>query len=345
MILFILGVIFLLLAFGASALMKKAQKARDKAEKLVEEKQSENIRFNNALDSAKEVLENRENDVKVWNGVAIFFVVLFAGLLILSSFTITPARSVKVPVTMGSTGDPMHSGPHWKLPITKVVKIDTVEQVDNWNNGKNEDTDHGTISVKLADGSSADAYVSLTWQINGDAASEVYSRYRSDDPTELVYERLVSPKMKQSVQEVLGTYNPAKPTVETTTDVSFAPDFAKLSKEIEDNYRASVGERGDFIEIVDLNFSDLGLDKSTQKRINQYREEIQKTKTAEQSVETATQQAKANKILAESLKSQEGTSAYCFSLIEQGKLNPPVGFSCYPNAGNGNLILPGGATR
>lgn len=32
-------------------------------------------------------------------------------------------------------------------------------------------------------------------------------------------------------------------------------------------------------------------------------------------------------------------------LIEQGKLVPPVGFSCYPNAGNGNLILPGGATR
>lgn len=342
MFLFIMGCILLVLSLGAGTMRIHAKRLAEKWQKKVDSVDQTTPYGKEEQWQSK--VDESENLVKGWNALYLFLVILGVFLVGLACFTITAPRSVKVPVTVGTVGTPMKSGPHFKYPITKVVKIDTVEQQDNWNNGKNEETDHGTISVQLGDGSLADAYVGLTWEINGDAASEVYSKYRADDPTEKVYERLIAPGLKQSAQEVLGTYDPTKPTSETATTVSFAPDFDTLSDKIRENFEARVNKRGDFIKVIEVNHSKLGLAPETQKRINQYRDEILKTKTAGQAVLTATEQAKANKILAESLKSDEGTAAYCFSLIEKG-FKPPVGFSCYPGSGGSNLILPGGTTR
>lgn len=333
---FIIALILFVLALGFFFAAGNARRSAARQQKRLEESKLDNY-------TAREIqnkISDRESSAMFLTMIAVAGVLV--GLLFfgVSTFTIVSARTVGVPVTFGNTGDPIDSGPEFKGPFTKVIEIDTVEQVDNWNNGDKEDIDHKTISIQLGNGSTANAYISLTWKLNGDEANKIYSTYRDDDPTSLVYERLVSPKMKQAVQEVLATYDPTKPVTETATDVSFVPDYAAYSEEIKKNFTAAVAKRGTFIEIVDLSFSKLDLDKDTQKRINQYQAEIQKTKIAEQAVKTAEQQAAANKKLADSLaKQQDGAEIYCLSLIEQGKLNPPVGFSC--SGANSNLILPG----
>lgn len=333
---FVIAMILFVIALGTAFVARNASRSARNIEKRAQEGKFDSYTMR---DFEKKVQEREGTSMFFWMATvaAVLVGALFFGV---STFTIVSARTVGVPVTFGNTGDPIKSGPEFKGPFTKVVEIDTVEQVDNWNNGNKEDIDHKTIAIQLGNGSTANAYISLTWKLNGDEANKIYSTYRDDDPTSLVYERLVSPKMKQAVQEVLSTYDPTKPVTETATDVSFVPDYAKYSEEIKKNFTAAVAKRGTFIEIVDLSFSKLDLDKDTQKRINQYQAEIQKTKIAEQSVKTAEQQAAANKKLADSLAKQaDGAEIYCLSLIEQGKLNPPVGFSC--SGANSNLILPG----
>ena len=336
---FFVALILFVIALGFFGASRNAYRSAARQRKRMEEGKFDSYTQREMEKGA----QNREGTATVFMMITVAGVLL--GLLFFgaSTFTIVSARTVGVPVTFGNTGDPIKSGPEFKGPFTKVVEVDTVEQVDNWNNGDKEDIDHKTINVQLGNGSTADAYISLTWKLNGDEASDIYATYRDDDPTALVYERLVSPSMKQSVQEVLATYDPTTPVTETATEASFVPDYAAYSEEIKKNFTAAVAKRGTFIKIVDLKFSQLKLDKDTQKRINQYQAEIQKTKIAEQSVKTAEQQAAANKKLADSLAKQaDGAEIYCLSLIEQGKFDPPIGFSC-AGGNNGNLILPGGS--
>lgn len=282
-------------------------------------------------------------------GVAGIAGILGAVVAAVACFTIVQPKTVGVPVTFGDTGSPKTPGLHAKLPWTDVVKIDTTQQVDNYNDGKQE-TDHSTISVRLGNGSNAEVYASIAWEANGEVANKIYGSYRDDDPTAMLYQRLVAPNFKQAAQVVLGEYDPtaafkSAPTTADVTgeDVNFSPDYDKFASDVREQFEKYISARGDFVTVLDVKVSLVKLDKSTQKRINEYQQEIQKTRIAQQAVQTASEQAKANKILADSLaKTPDAAAAYCFSLIEQNKLNPPVGFSCYPGSGS-QLILPGGS--
>lgn len=280
-------------------------------------------------------IDDRDGVIHLW---WVGFFPLVIGLIwgFFACTTIVQAKTVGVPVTFGkpssSTFDP---GLHVKAPWTKVVKIDTTQQVDNFNDGK-QDTDHSVVGVELGNKSTASAYLSITWQANGEVANDIYGSYRSDDPTELLYERLVAPNVKQAAQDVLSQYDPMPDKDGNNKPI----DYAATAKQIQAAFEAYINAKGGYVTVVDLKFSKLALDEATQKRINEYNSEIQKTKIAEQSIKTSQAQAEANRILSESLaKTSDGAVAYCFSLIEQGKLVPPVGFSCYPGSGS-NLILP-----
>lgn len=282
-----------------------------------------------------------------WIGIPL----LVIGLIMLGATTITTvqAKTVGVPVTFGKPGEKtLDPGLHVKAPWTKVVKIDTTQQVDNYNGGK-QDTDHSLIQINLGNGSPASAKVSITWQANGKVANEIYGSYRDDDPTELLYQRLVQNNIKQSVQNVLGDYDPlaaakqaaSSDTVTDANAISFSPPYEDLAGQIRSDFEAHIAKAGDFITVVDLKFSGLDYDKTTEKQITDLQAEFAKTAKATQAVKTADQQAKANKTLADSLaKTADGATTYCLSLIEQGKLNPPVGFSCFPGGGSNTILQP-----
>lgn len=279
--------------------------------------------------------------------IAVIPLVLAGLLFLVAGSTIVGARTVGVPVTFGKPGDhTLDPGYHFKAPWTKVVKIDTTQQVDNYNNG-DQDTDHSVVKVRLGNGSDAKIYASVSWEVNGKEATSIYGSYRSGDPTDLIYERLVAPNFKQAVQVALGSYDPTAAFKDsaatgdiTGAEVNLAPDYDVLAGQVAQAFEGYIAKRGAFVTVLDVKVSMIELDKETQKSINRYQQEIQKTRIAQQAVKTSTEQAAANKILADSLaKTEDGAVAYCFSLIDQGKLTPPVGFSCYPGSGS-SLILP-----
>lgn len=271
----------------------------------------------------------------------------FVGLVLvaLSCITTIGPKNTGVISTFGAVSSrTLDAGPALKWPWQRVTDIDGTIQTDEYVH-KTE------LSVRLGDGQTAKVWTTNRWRINPEAANLVYQDYRSDDPTKSFRDAVVSTQFKSAINDVLGDFNPTQSIDNVDTQnvnqlaskADFTPDYDSLSQQVEDKLASKV-TKGDesLIEIVDVTISFIDYGAKTDQKINAFLGEVAKTRQALQAQATATAQAKANKILADSISRDPNVLvSRCLDLIAEGEASLPAGFQCWPNTG-GAVVLPSG---
>lgn len=293
----------------------------------------------------------KESQLKLWRdsykwtslgsiGAAVVGVIILASM----SFTVVSAKNIGVAVNFGAVSQTTLSpGLNMKAPWTKVIEIDGTMQPDKYGDGGGAEC----IKVRIGDGSEGCATIVNRWSVNAQNAAQVYSDFRSNDPTQSFKEAIVSNDLAQSVQEALRTYNPiaelrAVASNDTSANLSFTPDYAKLSKPIEDDMKKRMEVRG-LANIEGVTLSYLTISPNTQKKLDDYIAEVGATRIATQQKETAKAQAQANRELSASVsKDPNVLVSRCFDTLNeatQKNYQLPAGFSCWPGSGS-TMIVP-----
>ncbi|WP_100485598.1 SPFH domain-containing protein [Mycobacteroides abscessus] len=184
--------------------------------------------------------------------------------------TVVGTRQIGIETKFGRpTGTTLTNGLHLKSPVTSVTEMDGAVQID-------QHKDNGRIKVRLGNSSTADADVSVRWQIKPDAAPI----------------NLVTRNLQVALNEVFATFDPLAPK---NLDRSPLPELSTQAKNI---LAAKVGSQ---VEILDVAVPTIDYDDGTEQKINQLNQERAATAVAEQAKMTALAQAAANANLAASV--------------------------------------------
>lgn len=258
-------------------------------------------------------------------GVVGLFVVLLG--LFFTSLTQVQAKSVGIVTTGGHvSSETLAPGYHFVAPWQKVTEIDATIQTDEYHGQKG-------VKVRLADGNTAIISATNRWSVNPKNAADVYSNFRSDDPTKSLRDAVVSTQFKAALNAVFAGFDPL--TLAGATEAK--PDYNALADETE---KILLEHTKGLVDIESVTISLITLDKDSQRKIDEYISEVAKTRIAEQAQKTAAEQAKANRILSESISRDPNVLvSKCMDAIADGDFNPPAGFSCWPG-GNGAVVVP-----
>ncbi|WP_420063322.1 SPFH domain-containing protein [Mycobacteroides chelonae] len=209
----------------------------------------------------------------------------FVGLicLVFASTTVVGTRQIGIETKFGRpTGTTLSNGLHLKSPVTEVTEMDGAVQID-------QHTGDHRIKVRLGNSSTADADVSVRWQIKPDATPELFVQYKAFDN---VRTNLVTRNLQVALNEVFASFDPLAPQ---NLDRSPLPELSTQAKNI---LAAKVGSQ---VEILDVAVPTIDYDDGTEQKINQLNQERAMTSVALQAQKTAEAQARANEILAASV--------------------------------------------
>lgn len=213
-------------------------------------------------------------------GVVFLFALVF---LVFASTTVVGTRQIGIETTFSRpTGTTLTNGLHLKAPWTEVTEMDGAVQID-------QHTGDHRIKVRLGNSSTADADVSVRWQIKPDATPDLFVQYKTFDN---VRSNLVTRNLQVALNEVFASFDPLAPQ---NLDRSPLPELSEKAKVI---LAAKVGDQ---VEILDVAVPTIDYDDGTEQKINQLNQERAATAVAEQAKKTAVEQAKANGELAGSV--------------------------------------------
>lgn len=270
----------------------------------------------------------------IMTGVGVLLLIL--GLLIsfFSVFVTVPTRDIGVKTTFGAPTGSLPNGAHFKAPWEDVTMMDGAIQTDTHNN---QDCDKVRIAHQIV----ACANVYIIWQIKENSVDELFKDYRE---FQNIRNTLVDKKLQSTLNTVFEAYDPL--AVNPTTGQSSAPELSVLSAQALDQMRQAAGDR---ITISDLKVTVLNFDDATQSKINALQGQVAQTRIAEQGVQTAQQQAKANDELTKSVSNNPYVLvSKCLDTLNEMTAKGqtvPAGFSCWPGGGS-SLVLPAaGATK
>lgn len=277
-------------------------------------------------------------------------VVLALVVAALSCVVKVGTKDVGVVTSFGRpTGRDLNAGIHLKAPWHKVTVLDAAIQPDEFDGDS-------CVKVRIGDGSTACASLTIQWQIAPEEASTLFQNYRSNDVNETIRKSLVVTQLKASVNSVLHDFNPltnvgtsGAPTP-NGVEISAAPDLDAYSTKVKEAMNARLaglnnGKRQ--ITVRSVSMSLLSLAQSTQDKINAYQAEVGNTRIAQQQQKTAAAQAAANAALADSVsKDPNVLVSRCLDILgDMVKADQavPAGFSCWPGS-TADLVLAGGGS-
>lgn len=255
-------------------------------------------------------------------GIAVFFLLfgLFAAFFAFT--TRVEAKQVGVLTTLGSPSDKTYgSGPALRFPWQKMTQIDATTQTNEY---------HGDNAIKviLTDKNTADISATIRWAVNPTAAHEVYSDFRSNDPTEGLNKAVVSTQFKAAMNYVFNSYD-------ATAENNKTP--ATLAKHVED---IMSGKTNGLVDIKSVTISYIKPDKAVQRKIDALQTQRGATKVAEEKKATARAEAEANEIISKSISNDPNVLvSKCLDLLGDGAFQPPAGFSCW-SGGGGSVVIP-----
>ncbi|TDZ94757.1 SPFH domain-containing protein [Mycobacteroides salmoniphilum] len=234
-------------------------------------------------------------------------------VLVIGSFTVVGTRKVGIETVFGKpSGDTLSNGLHWKKPWATVDEMDAAVQIDKY-----EGT--GRIKVRLGNSSTADADVSVRWQIKQDAADELYVQYRSFDN---VRTNLITRNLQVSLNDVFSKLDPL------ATKWANGLPLEAFAKDASEKLRALVGDQ---VDILDVAVPTIDYDDGTEARINELNAERANTAKAEQAKKTATEQAEANRILSSSVSNDPNVIVQnCITKALDKGMSP---WGCWPGTG------------
>lgn len=254
-----------------------------------------------------------------------------ATILFFASYETVDAKTQGVVTTHGRVHEETAKpGWLWKKPWDKVTQISTATE------GKKYHGDNA-IEVRLKDGNKAFVSTAVRSGVAPERANKVFESFRNyDDPTVEFRSQIVSDQLKAAMYRSFREVDPLSLSNQSEQPL----DIAKIEEQITED----LIDRGDGMINADelrVTITLITPDKKAQAVIDKYTDEVNKTRTAIQAQKTATEQAKANKILADSInKDPNVLVSRCLDLIEAGALKLPAGGSCWPN-GNSGVVIPG----
>lgn len=259
-----------------------------------------------------------------------------------SMITVVGTKDIGVVTSFGRpTGRDLSNGIHVKAPWQAVHKLDGAIQVDEFNS--HPDTgEHNCIEVRIGDGSTACASMTMRWRLDAKEASTVYQNYRSADINGKIRSSLVETQLRAVLNDVLGDYQPLA-NVNTATEegqgnnsISASPNLDAFSQAVTQkmNERMAAANHGKSqVEIVQVTMSFLRLSDTTQTKINNFQAEVGQTRIAQQKKQTALAQAAANLALSKSVNNDPNVLiSKCLDTLDEAVKSHyalPAGFSCF----------------
>lgn len=284
---------------------------------------------------------------KVWRiGVAVLILALIA--LIVACTTRIGTKEVGVVTSFGKIARcDLESGIHLKLPWQKVTQLDGTIQTDKFH-------DDTAIGVRINDGSTAAVSATIRWRIDPADACSLYQDYRSNNVDENIADALVRTQFTASAASVFSDFDPLleiqqtntnPASTNTATGINLDEYSDDLSNALDEHLAAASPTDTPEVEVVSVTISYLTLAQTTQDRLNQYQAEVAKTRIAAQAIQTARNNAKANRVLATSVsKDPNVLVSKCLDtltlMVEQKEASPvPPGFTCWPGGDTGSLVF------
>lgn len=207
----------------------------------------------------------------------------FAGIvLLLGSFTVVGTRQVGIETSFGKpTGRTFGNGIHFKAPWAKVTEMDAAIQNDVYQ-GEHR------IAVRLGNNSTAAADVNIRWNINQDAADELFQQYKTFDN---VRSNLIERNLRTALNEAFTKFDPLAVPKEGQQRVD-------LNSVTLDSLNLMRQKSGTQVDILDLSIPIIDYDDQTEGRINAINGAIADTTRATQEAKTAAQRRLAAEELA-----------------------------------------------
>jgi hypothetical protein len=275
-------------------------------------------------------MEGLYNSRLVARGVAIVAGLLGLLLLALTSFTQVSTKNVGIVTSFGRpTGQVLSNGLHFKAPWQAVTEFDAAIQTQDF---KGE----SCTTVRLGTEGKACVDNSVQWRIKPDAASELFTDYRS---FEAMSGALVERQRVAALNAIFAQFDPLA-TIKANTDGAGSPTLAELGAQATAKLQQLLGDR---LTVDSVVISLVKYDDGTQSKIDAYQAEVAATRIAQQKQQTAAAEAEANRQLAESVSKDPNVlvSKCLDTLTDMVKANQPVpaGFSCWPG-GSAAVVVP-----
>lgn len=236
-------------------------------------------------------------------------------------------REVGIVTSFGKPVGHVSTGFNLVAPWDQVTPMDEAVQKTDYN-----------LNVTIAGHQTAQLPVKLRWRLNSSNADDAFGNYKNS--TTGLLTGLVTPEIEKAANTVFEAYDPVA-SVTTTAAIGSRenPSIAQLGTQVQNLLQRYTG--GD-ITIVSLTVLPPVYSSTVQNRINSVVTQRADTLIAQESVQTALQQAQANKDLSSSVSNDPlvlvaNCFTYLTSLAKDG-LTPPAGFSCWPGQGSGIVI-------
>ena len=322
-------VIIAVFAFVARGVFKSGVKAAQEEVDKFRENGTQTYEDRQRKEEAEDKVNNDSFAATGALGAALVCLGIAGIVMFFACSAIVEAKQVGVVSTYGKVHEQtMKPGWNWKTPFDKVTEIDATTQTDEY---KGEDA----IQVRLKDGNTAEVYTTVRWSISSENASQVYSEFRSDDPTDSLRKAMVSTQFKAASNAEFASFDPLSLAgIDGET-----PDYKALAKGVQDRLE---NETEGLVKVRSVTVSLIKLDKRSQKHLDDYVAQVAKTRVANEAKETATAQAAANRELASSIAKDPNVLVNkCLDTVAEAVASGaslPAGFNCMPGSGTGVVI-------
>jgi regulator of protease activity HflC (stomatin/prohibitin superfamily) len=254
-------------------------------------------------------------------------------LLIMSTISIVSTKNVGIVTSFGRpTGDVLSNGLHLKAPWEDVTEFDAAIQTQDYKGD-------GCTTVRLGTEGKACVDNSVQWRIIPDAASGLFTDYRS---FEAMSSALVDRQRVSALNAVFASFDPLA-KIKSDNAGAGVPTLAELGDQAKARLQELLGDR---LAVDSVVISLVKYDDGTQAKIDAYQAEVAATRIAEQRHQTAQADAVANRKLAESVsKDPNVLVSKCLDTLadmQKAGQQVPAGFSCWPGGGSA-IVVPSGS--
>jgi len=254
-------------------------------------------------------------------------------LLVMSTISIVSTKNVGIVTSFGRpTGDVLSNGLHLKAPWEDVTEFDAAIQTQDYKGDS-------CTTVRLGTEGKACVDNSVQWRIIPDAASGLFTDYRS---FEAMSSALVDRQRVSALNAVFASFDPLA-KIKSDNAGAGVPTLAELGDQAKARLQELLGDR---LAVDSVVISLVKYDDGTQAKIDAYQAEVAATRIAEQRQQTAQADAVANRKLAESVsKDPNVLVSKCLDTLadmQKAGQQVPAGFSCWPGGGSA-IVVPSGS--
>jgi regulator of protease activity HflC (stomatin/prohibitin superfamily) len=274
--------------------------------------------------------EKREDKIAL-RVVAVAGVLIAFVLVAVSGLKSVPVKNIGVAQAFGAVEGGYYSpGIHetW-TPWLHLTDIDETVQTTTYE-GNN------CLTVRIGGQQTACADITIQWKVLPSAAGSLFSDYaNSGNLMTTVTDAVVVRELKQTVNEVLGDYNPITDVASVTGTTNATSQFTGFGPAILSDMRADIGNR---IDVLTVLLPYIHYDASVEAKLEAIQQAYANFAIAQENVKVAAQQSLAYKSLGNPTVAQ--LVSECLSNLKD-ETGLPVGFQCFPGAGSGLALSSG----